>query len=50
MTGSGLDGTYRVDDTGGMSSNVIDFYYAYGCVPSGFRQAGRVNIQVCAVE
>ena len=38
VSGSGLDGTYRVDDTGAMGSNVIDFYYAYGDVPSDFRK------------
>ena len=27
IEGAGVTGTYRVDDTGGMSSNVIDFYY-----------------------
>ena len=27
IEGAGITGTYRVDDTGGMSNNVIDFYY-----------------------
>lgn len=49
VSGSGLDGTYRVDDTGTMGSNVIDFYYAYGDVPSDFRKLGRVNITAYAV-
>lgn len=50
ITGAGLDGTYRVDDTGGMSNNVVDFFYHYGEVPAGFRRAGRVNITVCEVK
>lgn len=50
VSGSGLDGTYRVDDKGGMSNNVIDFFYHYGEVPSEFRKLGRVNIQVCEVK
>lgn len=50
VSGSGLDGTYRVDDTGAMGSNVIDFYYAYGDVPSDFRNLGRVSITAYAVN
>lgn len=50
VKGAGLDGTYRVDDKGAMSNNVIDFYYQRGCVPSYFRKMGRVNIEVCKVE
>lgn len=46
IEGSGLDGIYRVDDTGGMPSNGIDFYYQYGDVPSHFYTYGRLNIQV----
>ena len=50
VEGCGLDGTYRVDDKGGMSNNVVDFFYHYGEVPSKFRQLGRVNIKVCEVK
>mgnify|MGYP004448801465 CR=1 FL=1 len=50
ITGAGLDGTYRVDDKGGMSNNVVDFFYHYGDVPASFRRAGRVNIQVCEIK
>ena len=50
ITGAGLDGTYRVDDKGGMSNNVVDFFYHYGDVPASFRRAGRVNIKVCEVK
>lgn len=47
IEGNGISGTYRVDDTGAMSANVIDFYYwdrAY--VPKSFLTAGRIQIQV----
>lgn len=51
IEGGGLDGTYRVDDTGGMANNVIDFYYwDRSGVPSSFLNAGRVPITVYIVE
>lgn len=44
-------GDYRVDDTGGMSNNVIDiFYSSYDNVPSSFRRDGRVSCTVWIVE
>ena len=44
-------GDYRVDDTGGMSNNVIDiFYSSYDNVPSSFRVNGRVSCTVWIVE
>ena len=44
-------GDYRVDDTGGMSNNVIDiFYSSYDNVPSSFRRDGRVSCTVYIVE
>lgn len=44
-------GEYRVDDTGGMSNNVIDiFYSSYDNVPSSFRRDGRVSCTVWIVE
>ena len=44
-------GDYRVDDTGGMSNNVIDiFYSSYDNVPSSFRTNGRVSCTVWIVE
>lgn len=44
-------GDYRVDDTGGMSNNVIDiFYSSYDNVPSSFRVNGRVSCTVYIVE
>jgi hypothetical protein len=50
VEGSGLDGTYRVDDTGGMAGNVVDFYYQYGETPSDFRYHGRVSIEVYLIN
>lgn len=50
IEGFGLDGYYLVEDTGGMSNNVIDFFYDYGCTPSDFAYAGRVNIEVYTVN
>ena len=50
IEGSGLDGVYRVDDTGGMAGNVIDFYYQYGDTPDWFWCYGRVNIEVYLVN
>lgn len=50
VEGCGLDGTYRVDDKGAMSNNVVDFFYHYGEVPSEFRKLGRVNIKVREVK
>lgn len=47
IEGAGVTGTYRVDDTGGMSSNVIDFYYwDRAFVPQSFLISGRINIEV----
>lgn len=47
IEGAGVTGTYRVDDTGGMSSNVIDFYYWDRVfVPQSFLMSGRINIEV----
>lgn len=47
VVGTDIDGTYRVDDTGGMTDNVIDFYYFQKSeVPSSFRNSGRISIEV----
>lgn len=47
IEGAGVTGTYRVDDTGSMSSNVIDFYYwDRAFVPQSFLMSGRINIEV----
>lgn len=47
IEGTGVTGTYRVDDTGGMSNNVIDFYYwDRAFVPQSFLVSGRINIEV----
>lgn len=51
IEGGGLDGYYRVDDTGGMANNVLDFYYQRRSdVPSNFKRDGRYNVQVYIVE
>ena len=49
ITGGGLDGVYRVDDTG-CPSGVIDFFYYYGDVPEHFNYNGVYDIQVSIVE
>lgn len=50
IEGDGITGTYRVDDTGIMSSNVIDFYYwDRDYIPESFLIAGRINIQVYVI-
>ena len=49
ITGGGLDGVYRVDDTG-CPSGVIDFFYNYGDVPEHFEYNGVYDIQVSVVE
>lgn len=49
ITGGGLDGIYRVDDTG-CPSGVIDFFYCYGDVPEHFEYNGVYDIQVSVVE
>ena len=49
ITGGGLDGVYRVDDTG-CPSGVIDFFYNYGDVPEHFNYNGVYDIQVSVVE
>lgn len=46
----GVTGNYRVDDTGGMGYNVVDFYYSYNNVPSEFSWRGRINVDVYIVE
>lgn len=47
IEGAGITGAYRVDDTGGMSNNVIDFYYwDRAFVPQSFLVSGRINIEV----
>ena len=50
IEGDGITGTYRVDDTGIMSNNVIDFYYwDRDYIPESFLIAGRINIQVYVI-
>ena len=49
ITGGGLDGVYRVDDTG-CPSGVIDFFYNYGDVPEHFEYNGVYDIQVSIIE
>ena len=49
ITGGGLDGVYRVDDTG-CPSGVIDFFYNYGDVPEHFNYNGVYDIQVSVIE
>lgn len=49
ITGGGLDGVYRVDDTG-CPSRVIDFFYNYGDVPGHFEYNGVYDIQVSVIE
>lgn len=49
ITGGGLDGVYRVDDTG-CPSGVIDFFYCYGDVPEHFEYNGVYDIQVSVIE
>ena len=49
ITGGGLDGVYRVDDTG-CPSGVIDFFYNYGDVPEHFNYNGVYDIQVSIIE
>lgn len=48
ITGGGLDGEYRVDDTG-CPSGVIDFFYFYGEVPSHFEYNGVYQIEVTVI-
>lgn len=49
IIGGGLDGVYRVDDTG-CPSGVIDFFYYHDNVPAHFRHMGVYDIQVSVVE
>ena len=49
ITGGGLDGVYRVDDTG-CPSGVIDFFYYYGDVPEHFEYNGVYDVQVSVIE
>lgn len=49
IVGGGLDGIYRVDDTG-CPSGVIDFFYYYDDVPEHFEYNGVYDIQVSVVE
>jgi|GEM_PF-5402433 len=45
------DGLYRVDDTGGMADNVIDFYYQYRSdIPYNFMYNGVCNLEVYVVN
>lgn len=45
------DGYYRVDDTGGMTNDVIDFYYQRRSdIPSDFVYSGVYNIEVYVVD
>lgn len=51
IVGGGIDGTYRVDDCGGMPNNVIDFYYwDRSCIPNSFLNLGRINIEVYLIS
>lgn len=44
-------GDYRVDDTGGMGSNVIDIFYTdYSNVPYPFSRDGRISCTVWVYE
>lgn len=44
-------GDYRVDDTGGMSNNVIDIFYAdYANVPYTFARDGRISCTAWVYE
>lgn len=46
-----MTGTFRVDDCGGMASNVIDFYFWDNSeVPYNFYQMGRVPITITVIE
>lgn len=46
-----MTGTFRVDDCGGMASNVIDFYFWDNSeVPCNFYQMGRVPITITVIE
>ena len=45
------DGYYRVDDTGAMTNDVIDFYYQYRSdVPYDFKYNGVYSIEVYIVN
>lgn len=50
IEGSGLDGTYRVDDYCQAGDSILDFYYNYGQVPADFQCAGNVPITVYIVS
>lgn len=45
------NGIYRVDDTGAMSNDVIDFYYQYRSdIPSNFKRDGVYSIEVYIIN
>ena len=48
ITGGGLDGEYRVDDSG-CPSGVIDFFYFYGEVPPDFEYNGVYQVEVTVI-
>lgn len=51
IKGGSHDGYYRVDDTGGMSNDVIDFYYSYRSdIPYQFTQDGVQSVEVWIVN
>lgn len=46
-----INGDYRVDDTGGMSNNVVDIFFSdYSNVPYPFSRDGRISCKVWIVE
>jgi uncharacterized lipoprotein YehR (DUF1307 family) len=46
-----INGDYRVDDTGGMSNNVVDIFFSdYSNVPYPFSRDGRISCRVWIVE
>lgn len=50
ISGGGLDGTYRVDDTSWeMPGSVIDFFYTYDSVPPDFAYNGVYSIEVYVI-
>lgn len=46
-----INGDYRVDDTGGMSNNVVDIFFSdYSNVPYPFSRDGRISCKVWIAE
>lgn len=46
-----INGDYRVDDTGGMTNNVVDIFFSdYSNVPYPFSRDGRISCRVWIVE